>query len=73
MEYKDEVAKLFATKIMKEMEDALELVWTYEEDKKFTLIKSLTSLTSELLGVEEINVKMMEIAESSKINMTYLK
>lgn len=76
MEYKDEVAKLFATKIMKEMEEALQLVWpyeAYEEDKKFTLIKSLASLTSELLEVEKINAKMMEIAESSKINGDNIK
>lgn len=71
MEYKKEVAKLFATKIMEEMDEALQLVWpynAYDENRKFTLIKSLASLTSELLEVEEINKKMMEIAKSSEIN-----
>lgn len=56
MEYKDEVAKLFATKIMKQMEEALQLVWQdyiYDENRKFTLIKSLASLTSELLEEKE--------------------
>lgn len=71
MEYKDEVAKLFATKIMEQMEEALQLVWpyyAYDENRKFTLIKSLASLTSELLEVEEINKKMIEKAKSSEIN-----
>lgn len=68
---KNEIVELFARKIMKKIEEALELVWSDDEtykDKKYELIKSLASLTSELLDSKEINMKMTEIAESSKVN-----
>ena len=71
MAYNEDIARLFVTEIMQKMERALEIVWLECEDynsEKFELIKSLASLTSELLDAEEINDKMMEIAESSKNN-----
>ena len=71
MESKKEVAKIFAKKIMEQMEEALQLVWSegeYFENRKFTLIKSLASLTSEILEEDEINKKMIEIAKSSVEN-----
>lgn len=71
MNYNKDVAKLFATKIMEEMEEALELVWynyDYNNSKKFQLVKSIAGITSELLDSDEINEKMMEIAKSSEVN-----
>ena len=71
MKYNKDVAKVFASKIMKDMEEALELVFYSEEyakERKFDLIKSVASLTSEILATDEINEKMLEIAESSKVN-----
>ena len=71
MSYNKDVAKIFASKIMKDMEEALELVFYSEEyakERKFDLIKSVASLTSEILATDEINEKMLEIAESSKVN-----
>ena len=71
MDYNKDVAKLFATKIMEEMEEALELVWynyDYNNSKKFQLVKSIAGITSELLDSDEINEKMMEIAKSSEVN-----
>ena len=56
---------------MKYMEEALELVFYSEEyakERKIDLIKSVASLTSEILATDEINEKMLEIAESSKVN-----
>ena len=71
MNYNKDIAKLFATKIMEEMEEALELVWynyDYNNSKKFQLVKSIAGITSELLDSDEINEKMMEIAKSSEVN-----
>ena len=71
MNYNKDVAKLFATKIMEEMEEALELIWynyDYNNSKKFQLVKSIAGITSELLDSDEINEKMMEIAKSSEVN-----
>ena len=71
MSYNKDVAKLFATKIMEEMEKALELIWynyDYNNSKKFQLVKSIAGITSELLDSDEINEKMMEIAKSSEVN-----
>ena len=71
MSYNKDVAKLFATKIMEEMEEALELIWynyDYNNSKKFQLVKSIAGITSELLDSDEINEKMMEIAKSSEVN-----
>ena len=71
MSYNKDVAKLFATKIMEEMEEALELIWynyDYNNNKKFQLVKSIAGITSELLDSDEINEKMMEIAKSSEVN-----
>ena len=71
MNYNKDIAKLFATKIMEEMEEALELIWynyDYNNSKKFQLVKSIAGITSELLDSDEINEKMMEIAKSSEVN-----
>lgn len=71
MSYNKDVAKLFATKIMEEMEEALELIWynyDYNNSKKYQLVKSIAGITSELLDSDEINEKMMEIAKSSEVN-----
>ena len=71
MDYNKDIAKIFATRIMNQVEEALELVWDgyeHNNNKKFQLIKSIASITSELLDTAEINEKMIEIAESSKIN-----
>ena len=71
MNYNKDVAKLFATKIMEEMEEALELIWynyDYNNSKKYQLVKSIAGITSELLDSDEINEKMMEIAKSSEVN-----
>lgn len=71
MKYDRDVAKKFALKIMNKMEEALELVFysdDYGRERKYDIIKSVASLTSELLSCEEINEKMLEIAESSKVN-----
>jgi len=71
MDYNKDIAKIFATRIMNQVEEALELVWDgyeHNNNKKFQLIKSIASITSELLDTAEINEKMIEIAEISKIN-----
>jgi len=71
MDYNKDIAKIFATRIMNQVEEALELVWDgyeHNNNKIFQLIKSIASITSELLDTAEINEKMIEIAESSKIN-----
>jgi hypothetical protein len=76
MSYNKEIARMFAEKIMDKMEDALALVWWETEDtnnRKFELVKSIASLTSELLDSDEINDEMIKIAESSKVNGDNIK
>ena len=70
MNYNKDVAKMFAVKIMEQMEEALHLVWSDygDNDKKFKLVNSVASITSELLDSDEINKKMIEIAKSSEVN-----
>lgn len=72
----NEIALLFAKRIMEKMDTALKLIYYNDEEsnkKKFSLIKELASLTSELLDSNEVNQKMLEIAESSQINGDNIK
>lgn len=76
MSYNKEIAKIFAEKIMVKMEDALQLVMSIDatsNNRKFSLVKEIASLTSELLASDDINNEMMRIAKSSKVNGDNIK
>lgn len=70
MEENIEIATLFAEKIKKKIDNALD--YTYRSDvddsKKFELIKQLASLVSELLDKDGIRDKLIELANMSTVN-----
>lgn len=68
----NDVAIIFAKKIKEKIDEALSYCripnCTVYEKEKFELIKSLSSLVSELLDRNDLKEKLLDLANSSKIN-----
>ena len=66
------VEVLFAKRIMELMDEAYDIIMNYNSEsynnRKFEILKDLSSLTVEVLKKEDIHNKMKEVAESSEIN-----
>lgn len=69
---KSEIELLFVDSIMELMDEAIELLVLYNnsnyEDRKFQIIKELSSLTAELIDDENIYNRMLDIAKQSEYN-----
>lgn len=65
---------LFAKRIMELMDEGLDIILNFNYDneetrqRKYIIIKDLSSLTAEVLKKKDIQVKMKEVAESSEVD-----
>lgn len=68
----NDIELMFANSLMRIMETGIELLLHYEEnsfpEEKFSIIKELSSITSELLKHKSTCDKMKEVAKSSEFN-----
>lgn len=68
----NDIELMFANRLMRIMENGIELLLHYEEnslpEEKFSIIKELSSITSELLKHKSTCNKMKEVANSSEFN-----